>query len=619
MERSGRVMDYDTDESLDPYFTMILESLKYTETSAGTLISKITSLSLPLYDDGYPVTFLTPLLRDHLPSIERLDVPGIDGLDIDFHEAFRGLCPKLQHMTYIGPKVDEVLSAFITECSEQSGLKTFHATYFQDYWPHHLMSNLIACHSSTLEDIELSSSTTVKSWNIQRVLTQCRKLRRFWISPEQDGRIEIAIKFEDIKTDWWVCLDIQELRLTLNRPDMVADAKVAYSQIGRLIKLEKLALECDMSNDSRMDLTLKHGWLAELAGLKELQQFFMVSDFWSKMGQDEVEFMHVNWPRLERITFEDSFVADKAAIEQQSHWQWLKVQRPKLIFDYDKNPKSFQQFRSPIDGAISTIEEQYDSATDSYFILWRHVQRVFKGVKIVRAGNQNVQFLMDDKLEDLIPLRIKHYPDVVLDVLFAEDTSEIAWFKELPFQIYSKQVDDTSIYYGSVICLRHIEEGAYLSSSSHNYRTGSHMKEVHCSTSPGPRQEDWWQVVAAYGSDKDQDMLHGQKIHHGGLFRLFNMAGRYWLHSSASYNTPTGTQHFEVSGFGGESFSDWNDNWTLQLTGGKGEWKSGEFVSIVHQRTNTHLNSHNFYFGKDKEVTCTATAPALNQWRACLH
>ncbi|KAF9099021.1 hypothetical protein BGX27_000674 [Mortierella sp. AM989] len=84
-----------------------------------------------------------------------------------------------------------------------------------------------------------------------------------------------------------------------------------------------------------MDLTLKHGWLAELAGLKELQQFFMVSDFWSKMGQDEVEFMHVNWPRLERITFEDSFVADKAAIEQQSHWQWLKVQRPKLIFDYD--------------------------------------------------------------------------------------------------------------------------------------------------------------------------------------------------------------------------------------------------------------------------------------------
>ncbi|KAF9099022.1 hypothetical protein BGX27_000675 [Mortierella sp. AM989] len=87
-----------------------------------------------------------------------------------------------------------------------------------------------------------------------------------------------------------------------------------------------------------------------------------------------------------------------------------------------ENPKS-QQFRSPFDGSISTIEEQYDSVTDSYFILWRHVQRVYKGVVIVRAGNQNVQFLVDDKHEDLIPLRIKHYPDIVLNVLLAEDST----------------------------------------------------------------------------------------------------------------------------------------------------------------------------------------------------
>ncbi|KAF9348207.1 hypothetical protein BGX26_000369 [Mortierella sp. AD094] len=79
-----------------------------------------------------------------------------------------------------------------------------------------------------------------------------------------------------------------------------------------------------------------------------------------------------------------------------------------------------QQFRSTIDGKITTIETQHVNATGTHFVLWRHVQRSFPNVQIVRDGNTDVQFMMDSKFEDLTPIRIEYYPGVVLDVVMKE-------------------------------------------------------------------------------------------------------------------------------------------------------------------------------------------------------
>ncbi|KAI7825970.1 hypothetical protein BC939DRAFT_475928 [Gamsiella multidivaricata] len=53
-----------------------------------------------------------------------------------------------------------------------------------------------------------------------------------------------------------------------------------------------------------MDLTLfKQGCLEELTELEKLRHLHIQTDFWSRMGQAEVEFMEAQWPMLGEITF----------------------------------------------------------------------------------------------------------------------------------------------------------------------------------------------------------------------------------------------------------------------------------------------------------------------------
>ncbi|KAF9280504.1 hypothetical protein BGZ68_007198, partial [Mortierella alpina] len=76
-------------------------------------------------------------------------------------------------------------------------------------------------------------------------------------------------------------------------------AKRVHAQIGRLEKLEIVALDIDSGKDTRAeesdyawDLTLPKGWLCELAGLKNQRRLILQSDFLSRMSQAEVEFLH---------------------------------------------------------------------------------------------------------------------------------------------------------------------------------------------------------------------------------------------------------------------------------------------------------------------------------------
>ncbi|KAK3822992.1 MAG: hypothetical protein J3Q66DRAFT_397462 [Benniella sp.] len=111
-------------------------------------------------------------------------------------------------------------------------------------------------------------------------------------------------------------------------------AQQVYGQIGRMNKLRELSLGWDdnlyvasWSKAFKFDLTLKYGWLSELAGLKELRHFEMSANFWSHIDQAEVEFMHAHWPNLEKISFA---VRDLERETKKEHWVWLKGKRPNL-------------------------------------------------------------------------------------------------------------------------------------------------------------------------------------------------------------------------------------------------------------------------------------------------
>ncbi|KAF9347739.1 hypothetical protein BGX26_000798 [Mortierella sp. AD094] len=342
-------------------FSSILEALKNSSDLSGPFRSNITSLTLPTYHKGYPISFLEPLLKDHLFNIERFTVPMLEGYgdededeDLPILEAYRGLCPKLQHLTCV---IDEgnfdttYLESFINESYTNGiGLKTFRIYNHDDGDFVDILEPLIELHSDTLEEIELIDCVMVQSSILQSIFTMCENLRRFWATPGNNGSIEL--RFSDIVREEWVCLEMRELRLNLipddpndiphNATDLATPmAKKVYAQIGRLVKLEKLSLGHDLVGyaamgykDLKNDLTLERGWLAELAGLSKLRHFHMMTDFWSKMGKAEVEFMHANWTHLERITFGEDNIMSRYTIDEP-HWRWLKEQRPGLIFDYD--------------------------------------------------------------------------------------------------------------------------------------------------------------------------------------------------------------------------------------------------------------------------------------------
>ncbi|KAF9289641.1 hypothetical protein BGZ68_008952 [Mortierella alpina] len=181
------------------------------------------------------------------------------------------------------------------------------------------------------------------------------------------------VQFQHILENEWVCLGLRELSLTLNRHidlkaaieamrqessgKAVGREELAYdklsnaekielalkastwaakrmcTQIGRLVALETLALGADEEDVpfSKCDLTLSAGHLAELAGLKKLCQLHLRTDYWSKMGQAEVEFMYANWPSLDRVCF-GTTGSRPLGLNEQIHWQWLLQKRPQLRF-----------------------------------------------------------------------------------------------------------------------------------------------------------------------------------------------------------------------------------------------------------------------------------------------
>ncbi|KAG0238448.1 hypothetical protein BGX31_003286 [Mortierella sp. GBA43] len=305
-------------ETIDPSFGVLLKYLQDLTGNEGEPIGLgLRSLRLPDIKRGYPMAFLFPFLRSMVPNIERLVLPKVyESIDEDQEEQIKEIIATEFDDSYLGWGDDGVFET------------------------------LLQYHAATLEEIDLPRCSMIYSDKIQLALKTCRNLKTFRVNPAYEGFI--SIHFQDAVSQEWVCRDITILQLCLSRyvfrPEgmcmekaITRTAQRVYAQIGQLTKLEELSLSCEMGafwsapeEDFSKDLTLEHGWLAELTGLKRLRHFQMETDFWSSMGQLEVEFMDGNWPKLESIGIACGDLEEE--VLSLPHWQWLKEKRPYLSY-----------------------------------------------------------------------------------------------------------------------------------------------------------------------------------------------------------------------------------------------------------------------------------------------
>ncbi|KAF9353439.1 hypothetical protein BGX34_011564 [Mortierella sp. NVP85] len=80
-----------------------------------------------------------------------------------------------------------------------------------------------------------------------------------------------------------------------------------------------------------------------------------------------------------------------------------------------------QAFRAQSSSNIILIPTRYDGRSKQHVIRWKDIQLRFKDAQFVMNGENTVLFLTDDDLEDLIPLRIAHHPEVVLEVAITDE------------------------------------------------------------------------------------------------------------------------------------------------------------------------------------------------------
>ncbi|KAK3823077.1 MAG: hypothetical protein J3Q66DRAFT_424655 [Benniella sp.] len=364
-----------------PQFDALLKEMrddKQARKASGKLAvgSRIKELALPIPFHGYPPNFICALLRSHLPNLERFEIPDIQrGGDASCRDSLREAvaqgCPKLQHLRCWWFEQENTLSGIMEGCREW-GLKSLYCEHLNDLvgyeGDHRFMKTLVMDHFRTLEEVELVNCQSVHRDDFVSLFSMCRNLKKVEIQPSMWS--ESTMEFRDVASREWVCHDLKELHPILSgsrnpggtefesdgddvhddggdggesgedrgsdsrhqqSEDWMRQGREAYRQIGRLLKLEALCLDCDEYDDPecQYNLTLERGWLGELAGLKELKHLHMRADFWSRMGQAEVEFMHAQWPKLEMITFQTYL----EKVLTSPHWQWLQERRPYLRFE----------------------------------------------------------------------------------------------------------------------------------------------------------------------------------------------------------------------------------------------------------------------------------------------
>ncbi|KAF9952315.1 hypothetical protein BGZ70_000634, partial [Mortierella alpina] len=369
--------------------TILQEAIVARNSRTGHIDTKIKAIRFPDLKEGDGVSIVLPILSSELVAIETLEIPNLyNDRGEDFYlRIVREHCPGLKHLIIPHYGYFSYSSMALFTIKGAAGLKTVRSDGFSDAYgwsSREIVRTLATYHSSTLEELELLNCKMLSSADQQAVLASCRQLKRFWVVPHGISQGERGLKFQHILEGEWGCLGLKALSVSMNRAIDVKStvmaiqqesppsngrkaseegeqegsashelgqavdqeqerracawaAKRVYAQIGRLVALETLALETDQvwygkEEDvlvTEWDLTLSRGWLAEVAGLKNLRHLQMRTDYWSRMGQAEVEFMDAEWPLLGDISF-DMEKQRLLELVEQPHWKWLRQKRPDL-------------------------------------------------------------------------------------------------------------------------------------------------------------------------------------------------------------------------------------------------------------------------------------------------
>ncbi|KAG0199482.1 hypothetical protein BGX28_007258 [Mortierella sp. GBA30] len=379
-------------KDVGPMTESILEQAVAIKKAEGTIKTKITALTIPSSQDAFRVSFLLPILQSELFDLDTMQIPATD-LHLRgqaLQDVLRKYCPKVKHLRCPQFMIEDYRDTsnaciVIQACT---GLQSFHSRGFSDdeVDMEPVFEVLLEHHAKTLEDYEDYSDWSMDGRRLQTMLSSCKNLKRVWEVPCKAR----ALEFGHILSKEWICLGMKVLFLHLDRFDAeesemqeyvktsrlfrytrgrlqtdqsVGDdqdlndhavprrhyylpeadkwaAKRVYAQIGKLVDLEMLGLQVHdkerppfIRERFTWDLTLKDGYLKELAGLRKLKHLHMASDFWLNMEQDEVEFIDAQWPVLGEISFD--MVGNRSGFQElvaQPHWQWLLERRPTLRY-----------------------------------------------------------------------------------------------------------------------------------------------------------------------------------------------------------------------------------------------------------------------------------------------
>lgn len=317
---------------------------------------RIKDLVLPATDVGYGREGLGPLLAAHSSSLESMGLTTIRGdYDDELEILIEEHCSKLQRLSVMRddflPMKDSSIIAVIRGCQNQ-GLKSFSIRGLKlrdkDENQGKVIQTLVDCHAETLEDVEFVHGE-IASEQQHLILERCTNLKRMWIGPGPGQYPSQNTSPMDLMVGTWRCLGLRELRLMYDHVDSTppsstrdgASSQGLYRQIGRLENLEFLTLGPDSRGFPlrKDDMTLHKGCLGELAGLGKLRHVGMLTDLWSEMGQDDVEFMERHWPLLQSVSF-DCEEPEFSEIRDAPHWRWLRETRPWLQLTRGKYPKA---------------------------------------------------------------------------------------------------------------------------------------------------------------------------------------------------------------------------------------------------------------------------------------
>ncbi|KAF9355475.1 hypothetical protein BGX34_010468, partial [Mortierella sp. NVP85] len=96
-----------------------------------------------------------------------------------------------------------------------------------------------------------------------------------------------------------------------------------------------------------------------------------------------------------------------------------------------------QAFRCRSSGKPANIPTFVDPKTGELVVLWKDIQRAFKNAESIWKGGDMLPFLKDQSLEEIIPLRVAHHPDDVLEV-DVEDVSQVHYDRDTAASTHSE-------------------------------------------------------------------------------------------------------------------------------------------------------------------------------------